>query len=96
MRVISRKRLRKAQADHAGLMDPLNAWWKVAAHVEWKNIEGVRKIYRDTDPVGRYAVFNIKGNKYRLIVRMEYEKHMIYIIAVLTHAQYDRGAWKKK
>jgi mRNA interferase HigB len=94
--VISRKTLRKAQTNRADLIDPLNAWWKVAAHVEWKNIGDVRKIYRDTDPVGRYTVFNIKGNKYRLIVRMEYEKQRIYIIAVLTHAEYDKGAWQKK
>jgi mRNA interferase HigB len=85
-----------AQADHADLIDPLNAWWKVAAHVGWKNIEDVRKIYRDTDMVGRYTVFNIKGNKYRLIVRIEYEKQRIYIIDVLTHAEYDKGAWQEK
>jgi mRNA interferase HigB len=96
MRVISRKRLRKAQPDHPELFDPLNAWWKVAANVEWKNIDDVRKIYRATDPVGRFTVFNIKGNKYRLIVRMEYRKHLIFIIAILTHAQYDKGAWKNK
>jgi len=96
MRIISRKRLQKAQADHAELFDPLNAWWKVAANAEWKNIDDVRKIYRDTDAVGRFTVFNIKGNKYRLIVRMEYRKHLIFIITILTHAQYDKGAWKKK
>ena len=94
MRVISRKRLRDAQAIHADLLEPLNLWWKVAECADWKSLAHVRKTYRDTDAVGRYTVFNIKGNKYRLIVRMEYEKHKIYVIAVLTHAQYDEGVWK--
>ncbi len=94
MRVISRKLLRNAQAAHADLLDPLNVWWRVADDAEWKSLAEVRKTYRDTDAVGRYTVFNIKGNKYRLIVRMEYAKHKIYVIAVLTHAQYDEGVWK--
>ena len=41
------------------------------------------------------TVFNIKGNAYRLIVRMEYRKHLIFIVPFLTHAEYDKGAWKK-
>lgn len=94
MRVVSRKRLRDAQAVHADLLDPLNVWWRVAEGSEWKSLADVRKTYRDVDAVGRYTVFNIKGNKYRLIVRMEYAKHKIYVITVLTHAQYDEGAWK--
>ena len=94
MRVISRKRLKEAQATHADLLEPLNAWWNVATHAGWKTLAGVRRVYRDADAVGRYTVFNIKGNKYRLIARIEYAKRLIFVIAVLTPAQYDKGAWK--
>jgi mRNA interferase HigB len=94
VRVISRKRLKEAQATHADLFEPLNAWWNVATHAEWRTLADVRRVYRDADAVERYTVFNIKGNKYRLIVRIEYAKHLIFVIAVLTHSQYDKGAWK--
>lgn len=95
MRIISRKRLREAEDKHGNLIDPLAGWWKVASLADWKSLEDVRKTYPDTDRVGRYTVFNIKGNAYRLIVRMEYRKHLIFIIAVLTHAEYDKGVRKK-
>ncbi len=95
MRIISRKRLREAEDKHADLIDPLGAWWQVASLAHWKSLEDIRKTYPDTDRVGRYAVFNIKGNAYRLIVRMEYRKYLIFIVTVLTHSEYDRGGWKK-
>ena len=95
MRIVSRKRLREAEYKHGDLIDPLAGWWKVASLADWKRLEDVRKTYPDTDRVGRFTVFNIKGNAYRLIVRMEYRKHLIFIVTVLTHAEYDKGAWKK-
>ena len=57
------------------------------------SIEEVRKTYRDADPVGPYTVFNIKGNSYRLLVKIEYEYALIFIKHVLTHAEYDQRDW---
>ena len=59
MRVTSRKTLREAEAKHGDLAGPLGTWFKVAKAARWKNIEDVRKTYRETVPVGPYAVFNI-------------------------------------
>ncbi|MBZ5649827.1 MAG: type II toxin-antitoxin system HigB family toxin [Acidobacteriia bacterium] len=95
MHVISRKTLREAEKKHGDLVVPLAVWFKVARGARWKHIEDVRKTYAAADPVGRYTVFNIKGNSYRLIVKMEYAKNRIYIKAVQTHAEYDKGAWNK-
>ena len=58
-------------------------------------LEDIRKTYRDTDMVGALAIFNIKGNHHRLIVRMAFPYRRIYIKEFLTHAEYTRGAWKK-
>ena len=46
------------------------------------------------DQVGKYFVFNILGNRYRLICFMSFEKSKVYILHVMTHAEYDRGQWK--
>ena len=93
MHIISRRALRKAEDDHADLIVPLETWSKVAKAAQWKSLEEVRNTYPRTDPVGKYTVFDIKGNSYRLIVKMEYAKGRIYIKAVQTHAEYDKGAW---
>jgi len=46
------------------------------------------------DGVGKYTVFNIKGNAYRLIVEINYRSRRLFLRHVLTHAEYDKGAWK--
>jgi mRNA interferase HigB len=84
-----------AEAKHADLSKPLDTWYRLAMKANWENIADVRKTYPLADPVGKYTVFNIKGNAYRLIVKIEYEYGLVFIKDVLTHAEYDKGAWKK-
>ncbi len=57
-------------------------------------MEDVRRTFSSADAVGKWAVFNIKGNRYRLIVEINYTFRRIYIRHVLTHAEYDRGGRK--
>jgi mRNA interferase HigB len=92
--VISRKALRDAVLRHADLEAPLDTWYRTAKRAEWKNITDVRKTYPHADLVGEYTVFNIKGNEYRLIVKIEYHAQAIFIREVLTHAEYDKDRWK--
>jgi mRNA interferase HigB len=54
----------------------------------------VKRVYPHADLVGRCTVFNIKGNQYRLITKIEYRIQRIYVNQVLTHAEYDEGKWK--
>lgn len=54
----------------------------------------VQTAFPQAEAVGNFTVFNIKGNKYRLIVSINYEKQVIYIKYVLTHAEYDKDKWK--
>ena len=95
MHVISRKKLKEAAARHAGLEGPLDAWFRIAKRASWKNVAGVRKTFASADTVGKWTVFNIKGNQYRLIAETNYMHGRIYIRHVLTHTEYDRGGWKK-
>ena len=95
MHVISRKALLEFEARRPDAGVPLDIWYRIARKATWKSLAGVRKTYPHADLVGPYTVFNIKGNAFRLIVKIEYEFGLIFIKHVLTHAEYDKGAWKK-
>jgi mRNA interferase HigB len=94
MHVISRKRLKEAVARRGDLEAPLDAWFRIAKKAEWKNQADVRKTFSSADAVGKWTVFNVKGNRYRLITEINYVFSRIYIRHVLPHAEYDRGIWK--
>jgi mRNA interferase HigB len=99
MRVISKPRLRAFWARHPDARAPLLAWWKTSLKADWGNLQDVRKTYPHADGVRlasglEVTVFNIGGNKYRLIARIIFEYRRVYIKVVLTHAEYDKGRWK--
>jgi mRNA interferase HigB len=77
--VISRKRLREAAKTYADAAVPLDVWYQIARKATWANLEDVRKTYPAADAVEDFTVFNIKGNTYRLIVKIEYRFQQVYI-----------------
>lgn len=84
---------------HKDAEGPLKAWWKIAIDADWSTLQDVRTTYPQADGVELdcaliVTVFNIGGNKYRLVVKIIYEYRRIYIKRVLTHPEYDRGNWK--
>ncbi len=81
-------------ADHS-LEGPISEWYKVASTSTWNSLVEVRKTYPHADFVKPYTVFNMKGDTYRLIVKIEYRWQMIFIKHLLTHAEYDKGGWKQ-
>jgi mRNA interferase HigB len=95
MHIISRKRLREAANRHPGLGGPLDAWFRIAKKASWKSLTDVRKTLSSADAVGKWTVFNIKGGQYRLIAEINYVFSRVYIRHVLTHAEYDRGGWRR-
>jgi len=92
--VISRKKLREAVARHGEVGTSLDVWYRTAKRAQWKSIADVRQVFPSADAVGKYTVFNIKGNAYRLIVELNYRTGRIFIRHVLTHAEYDKGGWR--
>jgi|SRR5580704_17450364 mRNA interferase HigB len=79
----------------------LRAWLKVARKASWQNLTDVRAAYPKADGVevdsGRtVTVFNIGGNKYRLIVALHYNTAKAYVLRFLTHAEYDKSQWKRQ
>ena len=94
MHVISLRQLRAFWENHPQAAVPLRAWHQVAEHATWQSHAEVQQTYSSADLVGRLTVFNIGGNDFRLITRVEYQRQEIYIRSVLTHAEYDKEDWK--
>jgi mRNA interferase HigB len=91
MRLISIKPLREFWARHIDAEQPLRTWIKVVEKARWSKSDDVVASYPYADPVGKNrVVFNIKGNKYRLVVHIVYEIQVIYVRFIGTHAEYDR------
>lgn len=90
MRIIARKTLKDFWTDYPDAEEPLKAWFKVTSETDWKSPQDVKKLYRNATILkdGR-AVFNIAGNKYRLVVWINYAYKAVYIRFVGTHKQYD-------
>jgi mRNA interferase HigB len=94
MHVISKKALRAFWAMQPAAERPLRRWFKAAEAAAWHSFAEVRAVYTKADQVGRFTVFNVGGNKYRLITVIHYNREKVYIRNVLTHAEYNRGDWK--
>ena len=94
MHIITRTRLRRFWEEHREAETALRLWYQRASQAEWRNLIEVQKVYPSADRVGRLTVFDIRGNNYRLIVRIEYEWQQIYIRHVLTHDEYSRDGGK--
>jgi mRNA interferase HigB len=95
MHVISYKRIREFFSMHRDSRFPLAAWFKIVNKATWQNFAELRMAYPSADLVGRYTVFNFAGNKYRLISRIVYRSQTVFIVAILTHKEYDSGKWKE-
>jgi mRNA interferase HigB len=79
---------------HPDARAPLNAWFTIVRKTDYASFADLRMTFPAADQVDRFTVFNIGGNKFRLIAAIHYNRKKIYIRHVLTHAEYDRGAWR--
>lgn len=95
MRIVSRKAIREATAQHSEWSASLNAWFKIARNADWNNLAEVRNSWKNSDVVGRFVVFDISHNRCRLIASIKYKWKMIYIRRILGHAEYDEKEWQK-
>ena len=91
MRIIAKKALREFWERHPDAEEPLLAWYREVVQEEWDTPGKVKEKYRSASIVGdNRVVFNIKGNDYRLVVKINYAYRVVYIRFVGTHADYDR------
>lgn len=91
MHVISRRTLVEFWASEPQAEVPLRAWWAEAECANWKCPQDIKERYATADIVGNdRIVFNIGGNKYRLIARINYRSGTVFIRFIGTHKEYDR------
>ncbi len=94
MKIISNSALRAFAAEYHQAEVPLQGWRRVIEKNNFANWAELKAAFNTVDRVGELVVFDIGGNKYRLIAYIRFEKQIVYIKAVLTHRDYDKGAWK--
>ncbi len=95
MRIIKRGALVQFWREHPDAKSSLESWYAVVRKAVWKTPAELKQVYSNADLVGRRTVFNIAGNKYRLIARVNYQTQLVFVLYILTHAEYGRGAWKQ-
>jgi mRNA interferase HigB len=97
MRIIARRTLRefvgklKGRKDQPAVKAALDAWFAEVSRARWTSSSDVKRSYASASIVGAdRVVFNIKGNDYRLVVAIDYEKRIVWIKWIGTHAEYDK------
>lgn len=95
MHIISKFALTQFWEKHPNSKKSLVLWHKVVASAQWKNFSDLRRTYATADQVKNFTVFNIGGNKYRLIAFIDYEKQKVFIRHILLHKDYDNNKWKE-
>jgi len=97
--VISWPALLRFAERHPDALVPLMNWYRITRRADWRSLADVKKDFAHADVVGRRTVFNIHGNHYRLIARVNYATKRVFVLHVLTHAEYSaeysKGAWKQ-
>lgn len=94
MKLISNRALREFTQAHPLAEHALQGWRQVIEKNHFANWAELKRAFNSVDKVDDKAVFDIGGNKYRIIAHIRFEKQIVYIKAVLTHQDYDKDDWK--
>ncbi len=100
MRIIKKRTLVEYWERHPQAKAGLVYWHKQAKAAKWSRLQDVRKTFSHADPVmvrsrRRVVVFNISGNRYRLMAAIHYNLQRIYVLMILTHREYDSAKWRE-
>ena len=86
--------MREFGKERADSVPSLSNWLGITRKAKWRDFTELRKDFGSADQVGRRTVFNIAGNKYRLIARVNYRTQKVFILQIMTHERYSKGGWK--
>ena len=99
--LVNQTALDRAVRKHREIVQWLSQWVQVVQGASWRSLADVRHNYPSADGVKLLSdvvvtVFNVKGNSYRLLTVIEYDAQRVYVVDVLTHAEYDKNQWKER
>jgi mRNA interferase HigB len=95
MRIIKRGALEAFWQEHPDARPSLESWYAVVRSANWRTPADLKQVCHNADLVGRRTVFNIAGNKYRLIARVNYRAQIVFVLYLLTHSEYGKGSRKQ-
>ena len=95
MHIIAKRPLIEFWTKYPDAEAPLRAWFSIMGNESFSDFVNLSATFGSADYVDGLTVFNIGGNKYRLIASIHYDRQKVYIRAILTHAEYDRNNWKR-
>lgn len=91
MRVVAVRTLREFWTKHRDAEEPLKAWYAEAISAQWRGPQDILVRFRSADILrNNRVVFNIKGNQYRLVVKIHYNTGIVYVRFIGNHSEYDR------
>jgi mRNA interferase HigB len=101
MRIIKRSAIAGYWRVHPDAESPFRQWIETTKAARWLSIQGVRRTFPHADAAkvasgNTVTIFNLGGNKFRLIVSIKYKWGIVYVRDFLTHAEYSKNAWKKR
>ena len=96
MHIITKKRLNEFAQKYPDIKTALVHWYEIAKKNDFDSFANLRDFFPSADRVGKLTVFNIGGNKVRLIAAIHYNRKKIYVREVLTHEEYNEGKWNKQ
>lgn len=95
MHIITHKRIREFVAKYPDNQSSLESWYQIVRHTNYASFSHLKQHFSSADYVGGFVVFNISGNKYRMITAIHFNRKKVYLRAIMTHAEYDKGQWKR-
>jgi mRNA interferase HigB len=100
MKVAGRPKLKEFWNRHSQAKKPLRNWLKVVENARWAKYADVKQTFRSADWFSKdnrdYIIFDVGGNKYRVVTAVNFAGYVVVIKVVMTHPEYDRGKWKQK
>jgi mRNA interferase HigB len=96
MHIITRKRIREFVEKYPDSQSSLDTWYRIIKRTDYDSFNELKQHFSSADYVDGYVVFNISGNKYRLVAAIHFNRRKVYIREILTHAEYDKNKWRRR
>lgn len=94
-RIITERKIREFYQNIPAAENAMHEWIKITRASDWSNFADLRRTFNYADVYKNCVIFDVGGNKYRIIGKVAYRKHLIFIRFVMTHSEYDENEWRE-